>query len=73
MRLKYYKSSAHSLNRIIYYMFFAGTWRDDSLTDVIDLKRHVDTTSHSGPALQSRNAHNDRRPQVTGRQGRITA
>ena len=53
VRLEYYKSLAPSLNRIMCYMLFIGTWRDDSPADVIHLKRHVDTTFHTAAPLFS--------------------
>jgi hypothetical protein len=41
-RLEYYKSLAPGLNRLMCYMTFIGTWRDDSPDDIVALKRELD-------------------------------
>jgi hypothetical protein len=53
VRLEYYKSLAPSLNRLMCYMLFIGTWRDDSPADIVHLKRSVDTTFHTAAPLFS--------------------
>jgi hypothetical protein len=44
LRVDYYRALAPDLNRLMCYMTFIGTWRDDSPADVIGLKRRLDRT-----------------------------
>lgn len=44
VRLEYYKQLAPDLNRLMSYLTFIGTWRDDSPGDIIRLKRTLDST-----------------------------
>lgn len=44
VRLEYYKQVAPGLNRLMCYLTFIGTWRDDSPVDAIRLKRELDST-----------------------------
>lgn len=44
MRLEYYKQLAPNLNRLMCYLTFIGSWRDDSPADIIKLKRTLDST-----------------------------
>ncbi|MCJ0700919.1 hypothetical protein FRIG_07210 [Frigoribacterium faeni] len=54
VRLEYYKELAPKLNRIMCYMLFIGTWRDESPEGIIRLKRQIDTTFHSSAPLFSK-------------------
>lgn len=44
VRLSYYQQLAPDLNRLMCYLTFIGTWRDDSPHDIIRLKRKLDST-----------------------------
>ena len=54
VRLDFYKILAPQLNRIMCYMLFIGTWRDDSPDEIVQLKRQLDTTFYSAVPLFSR-------------------
>lgn len=43
VRLEYYRQLAPGLNRLMCYLTFIGTWRDDSPSDIIKLKRSLDS------------------------------
>ena len=43
LRVEYYKALAHDLNRLMCYITFIGTWRDETPTDIIALKRKLDS------------------------------
>jgi hypothetical protein len=43
VRLEYYRSLVPLLNRLMCYMTFIGTWRDESPKEIVALKRHLDT------------------------------
>ena len=53
VRLEFYKKLAPQLNKIMCYMLFIGTWRDDSPEEIVQLKRDIDTTFHSAVPLFS--------------------
>jgi hypothetical protein len=53
VRLEYYKTLAPSLNRLMCYMLFIGTWRDDSPEQIVQLKRTLDTIFHTSAPLFS--------------------
>lgn len=44
VRLDYYRLLAPGLNRLMCYMTFIGTWRDDSPPQIIEQKRQLDHT-----------------------------
>lgn len=43
VRLGYYQELAPELNRLMCYLTFIGTWRDDSPLDIVMLKRRLDS------------------------------
>lgn len=43
VRLGYYQELAPELNRLMCYLTFIGTWRDDSPIDMVMLKRRLDS------------------------------
>jgi hypothetical protein len=53
VRLDYYKLVAPDLNRLMCYMTFIGTWRDQSPVDVINLKRRIDQNFYCAAPLFS--------------------
>jgi hypothetical protein len=53
IRLDYYRSLAPNFNRLMCYMTFIGTWRDDSPEDIIALKRQLDSNFHCAAPLFS--------------------
>ena len=53
VRLEYYKQLAPGLNRLMCYLTFIGTWRDDSPPDIIKLKRSLDSVFYSAAPLFS--------------------
>lgn len=44
VRLDYYKALTPDLNRLMCYMTFIGTWRDQSPPEVVGIKRRLDET-----------------------------
>ncbi|TFV95410.1 hypothetical protein [Orlajensenia leifsoniae] len=52
-RFEYYKSLAPDLNRLMCYLTFIGTWRDDSPPEIVALKRRLDSTFHVAAPLFS--------------------
>lgn len=58
VRLEYYKKLAPALNRLMCYLTFIGTWRDDSPPDIIQLKRSLDSTFFSAAPLFSSGVEN---------------
>jgi hypothetical protein len=51
LRVEYYKLLAPSLNRLMCYITFIGTWRDESPTDIINLKRKLDSDFYSAAPI----------------------
>ena len=51
VRLDYYKALIPDLNRLMCYLTFIGTWRDDSPTEVVELKRRLDATFFAAAPL----------------------
>lgn len=54
VRLDYYREILPDLNKLMTYMTFIGTWRDIPPTEIIALKRRLDTTVHCAAPLFSR-------------------
>ena len=44
VRLGYYQQLAPGLNRLMCYLTFIGTWRDESPIEIVALKRNLDST-----------------------------
>lgn len=53
-RFDYYELLAPDLNRLMCYMTFIGTWRDDSPEEIVALKRRLDSSFHVGAPLFSK-------------------
>jgi hypothetical protein len=53
VRLQYYKTLAPQLNRLMCYITFIGTWRDDSPAAMIALKRKLDSEFYAAAPLFS--------------------
>ena len=59
VRLEYYRSLVPLLNRLMCYMTFIGTWRDESPLEIIALKRQLDSMFFTaaplfGPLISTR-------------------
>ena len=53
-RFEAYNKLAPDLNRLMCYLTFIGTWRDDSPEDIIALKRRLDSNFHISAPLFSK-------------------
>jgi hypothetical protein len=53
VRLDYYQELSPDLNRLMCYMTYIGTWRDDSPVEVVQLKRKLDARFASAIPLFS--------------------
>jgi len=51
LRVEYYKLLAPSLNRLMCYVTFIGTWRDESPPEIINLKRKLDSDFYSAAPI----------------------
>ncbi|WIB64613.1 MULTISPECIES: hypothetical protein [unclassified Curtobacterium] len=54
LRVDYYQQLVPNLNRLMCYVTFIGSWRDDAPPDIVALKRHLDSDFYCAAPLFSR-------------------